>query len=674
MPTLVLILGIISVTMFIWSHYIREQLRIRDIPQDDVLMEMSNEISNFHLWLDEYLVGHTAVSPDQARTHLNRIMALSQALLKGGVSDEHGFDLKPLKNPEMRAKTEKVHSLLIKFNDYADQRINNKKITGVDIAQDQQFDKLYNEILNEIQGVKQILMRNMSDHESQSRILVRIILFIWILIVLIAVIGLWNREQGLKSAEKELKDSEEQFRALIENSSDFTMILNEDGVYKYISPSVKRISEFSPQDVLAKNISEFVHPDDEHFINETIHKAFQNPGQVFSIADFRMRTGKEENRWSNLEGLFAAMPDTPGINGIVANCRDISKRKKAEYALKKALTEVEQLKNRLQAENIYLQDEIKIEHNFEEIISRNVGFKEVLDKIVQVAPTDSTVLVLGETGTGKELLARAIHNVSNRAERPLVKVDCAALPANLIESELFGHEQGAFTGARNRKIGRFELADGGTVFLDEIGELPLELQVKLLRIIQDGELERLGGSKTIKVNVRIIAATNRDLKQEVEAGTFREDLFYRLNVFPIKTPPLRARKDDIPMLVNHFIKKYSTKVGKKIESIPQNVMDSLQTYNWPGNIRELENIIERAVILTKGFTLELDDPLEHPSKPLEESENLLTLKENERTFIFKMLEECNWVIQGEQGAAARLGIPPSTLRDRMKKHRLQKPQ
>ena len=246
---------------------------------------------------------------------------------------------------------------------------------------------------------------------------------------------------------------------------------------------------------------------------------------------------------------------------------DITDRKRAEEALKTALSEVEKLKNRLEDENSYLQNEIKLTHNFEEIIGKSEALKNILEKVQQVAATDSTVLILGETGTGKELIARAVHNISGRSDRPLVKVNCAALPANIIESELFGHEKGVFTGAYARKIGRFELANRGTIFLDEIGDLSMDLQVKLLHVLQDGEFERLGSPNTIKVDIRIIAATNRDLEKAVENGTFREDLYYRLNVFPIKVPSLRERKEDIPFLVNHFIKKFCKKIGRKINSV-----------------------------------------------------------------------------------------------------------
>ena len=346
---------------------------------------------------------------------------------------------------------------------------------------------------------------------------------------------------------------------------------------------------------------------------------------------------------------------------------EITERQRAEEALKKALTEVEHLKDRLQAENTYLQNEIKIEHNYEEIISLSDAFKLILHQVEQVAPTDAAVLILGETGTGKELVARAVHSTSDRRDRPLVKVNCAALPANLIESELFGHEKGAFTGAHAQRTGRFELADGGTLFLDEIGDLPLDLQAKMLRVLQEGEFERLGNPKTIKVDVRVIAATNRDLNTAVENGEFRKDLFYRLNVFPIVCPPLRERREDIPVLAHHFLFKYGAKIGKRIETIPDKVLESLQAYDWPGNVRELENVIERAIILTRGSALELDEQFNRRATPPETGQQPLTLQASERASILRALEECDWVIEGESGAAARLDLPASSLRSRMRK-------
>ena len=290
--------------------------------------------------------------------------------------------------------------------------------------------------------------------------------------------------------------------------------------------------------------------------------------------------------------------------------QEIIKHQQTEKKLRKALKEIEQLKDQVESDYTYLREELKLEHNFEDIIGQSDPLKYVLFKIEQVAATDATVLLLGETGTGKELIARAVHNRSTRKNRPLVKLDCATLAPNLIESELFGREKGAFTGAQERQVGRFEFADGSTIFLDEIGELPSALQVKLLRVIQDGEFERLGGNRPIKVDVRIIAATNRNLENEIRDGHFRKDLWYRLNVFPITLPPLRQRADDIPLLVNEFVNRYSKKVGKVITKIPEKTIESLKKYPWPGNIRELQNVIERSVINTPGTVLNLADKLE----------------------------------------------------------------
>ncbi len=352
---------------------------------------------------------------------------------------------------------------------------------------------------------------------------------------------------------------------------------------------------------------------------------------------------------------------------------EIIERIKAETKLTQTVQELELLKNKLQEENIYLKQEIKIQHNFEEIISQSPQLSEVLKKLEQVAKTDSTVLILGETGTGKELIARAVHNISLRRKQPLVKVNCAALPANLIESELFGHEKGAFTGALSKKIGRFELANNGTIFLDEIGDLPLELQSKLLRVLQEGEFERLGSSQTLKVDVRIIAATNRKLEEEVKKGDFREDLYYRLNVFPLNLPPLRERDSDIPLLVNHFISKYSKKIGREILKVPIQIMDALKRYSWPGNVRELENVIERAVILSENGILNVDDRFINTDFNTEDDENSQTMQEIEKAHIIKALDDCNYIIEGKRGAAKKLGMPPSTLRDRMKKYNISKP-
>ena len=346
--------------------------------------------------------------------------------------------------------------------------------------------------------------------------------------------------------------------------------------------------------------------------------------------------------------------------------KDISGRKEKEHALRQALHELETLKNRLEDENVYLQEEIQIVHDHRNMVGRSIALQKVFSQIQQAAETDANVLILGETGTGKELVARTIHHMGERRDRPLIKVNCAALPDRLIESELFGHEKGAFTDALSRRVGRFELADKGTLFLDEIGDLPLALQVKLLRVLQEGKFERLGDSKTCYVDVRVISATNQNLEQLIQEDRFRKDLFYRLNTFPILCPPLRERKEDIPDLAAYFTTKFSEKVGKKIESIPKKVIKRLQDYHWPGNVRELENILERAVIISPGRSLVIGDwfaPESHKNK----TNPIVPLSENERQHILKALALTRGRVSGNKGAATLLGINPNTLTSRMKK-------
>jgi len=351
---------------------------------------------------------------------------------------------------------------------------------------------------------------------------------------------------------------------------------------------------------------------------------------------------------------------------------------------------MERERARLAAQNVYLQEEIRSVHNFEEIIGQSPAQLDVLEKVQRVARTDATVLITGETGTGKELIARAIHSASQRRDKPLIKVNCAALPAGLVESELFGHEKGAFSGAISRRVGRFELANGGTIFLDEVGEVPLDVQVKLLRVLQEREFERIGGTNPIKVDVRVIAATNRDLVKFIRGGKFREDLYYRLNVFPIALPPLRDREADVPLLVHVLVARFAARVGVRIDSVGKATMERLSRYSWPGNVRELENVLERAVILSNGPTLEIDpevfasaaatrsanaDPLTPsgseregppaagagPTPPLE------SLESSTRNHILAAFEQSGWVIDGPRGAAKILGLHPNTLRSRMKK-------
>ncbi|MBU5614691.1 sigma 54-interacting transcriptional regulator [Geomonas sp. Red51] len=402
-----------------------------------------------------------------------------------------------------------------------------------------------------------------------------------------------------------------------------------------------------------------------------------------SVVDGTIARRLKEDLQKSHDNLESTVSERTGklarANQMLA--REVEERKKTEESLQDACSEIKRLKDRLQAENIYLQQEVARQYNSCEIIGQSEALSQVMARIEQVAPMDATVLLQGETGTGKGMAARAIHRSSARRERPMITVNCTTLPATLVESELFGREKGAFTGAFARQIGRFELADGGTIFLDEIGDLPLELQSKLLRVIQDGEFERLGANHTIKTDVRIIAATNRNLEQEIRTGRFREDLYYRLNVFPISMPPLRQRSEDIPLLVEFFLAKFNKKIGREITTVPSETMRALQKYHWPGNVRELESVIERAVITSQGSTLQVLDQFNNfrmkedaanntgpaANEEREEGEGIKTLVDLERDYILGVLLKTGWRIEGASGAAGILGLNASTLRARMRK-------
>jgi len=480
-----------------------------------------------------------------------------------------------------------------------------------------------------------------------------------------------------KRAEEALEQLRRRNELILHAAGEGIYGLDLHGNTTFVNPAAARMIGWKAEELIGKPQHDILHhskPDGTPYPKEEcpIYAAFRD-GAVHHVTDevFWRKDGTS----FPVGYISTPIRDERGkLVGAVVTFEDITERKRAEQALRNALDEVEQLKSRLQAEKNYLQEEIKLDHNFEEIISRSDALKMVLRKVEQVASTDATVLILGETGTGKELFVRAIHNLSLRKDRPLVKVNCAALPPGLIESELFGHEKGAFTGALSRKIGRFELADGGTIFLDEIGDLPLDLQAKLLRVLQERAFERLGNPRPINVDVRVIAATNRDVTKAITAGNFREDLYYRLNVFPIALPPLRERTGDIPLLVRHFARRYGQKVGKVIDKIPQKVMTALQAYSWPGNVRELENIIERAVILSPGSILQLDEMLDVVRTIEAQPTTSLTLEEVEQNHILKVLEVTGWRIEGKRGAAVRLGLNPSTLRSRIEKLNIQKPQ
>jgi formate hydrogenlyase transcriptional activator len=376
-------------------------------------------------------------------------------------------------------------------------------------------------------------------------------------------------------------------------------------------------------------------------------------GSVFGLLSFAMT--REERSWSETALM--------GFNLITQVFANVLTRKRMEEQLEGRLREIENLKQRVEQENIYLKEEVKLLVEHKDIVRQHAAMKKVLAQAELVAGTDSTVLLLGETGTGKELVARAIHRMSLRKDRMLVTLNCASLPPTLIESELFGRERGAYTGAMTKMIGRFEIADGSTLFLDEIGEFPFELQSKLLRVLEEGKFERLGSTKPLHVNVRIIAATNRNLEQEVEDGKFRRDLFYRLKVFPIMIPPLRERPEDIPLLVRAFVKEFQKKMGKEIENIPKKTIQSLQSYSWPGNVRELRNVIEHAMILNKGKTLDV----QVPKHTYPETDSTGTLEYMERRHIVSVLEKTGWRIAGQGGAAQVLGLKRTTLQAKMKK-------
>jgi PAS domain S-box-containing protein len=383
------------------------------------------------------------------------------------------------------------------------------------------------------------------------------------------------------------------------------------------------------------------------------------------------RLNSNNNRWYHI--VSQPIKDQKGnVVSVLESNTDITERKRVELAKDQAMKEVEGLKNRLVEENIYLKLEMRAARSTSKIIGKSNAIEYVMIRVEEVAKTDASVLVEGETGTGKELVSQAIHENSRRHDKSFIKVNCAALPANLIESELFGHEKGAFTGADKPRIGRFEMADGGTLFLDEISELHLDLQPKLLRILEDGSFERVGGSKTMKVDVRVIAATNRDLRQEVKQGRFRPDLFYRLNVYPISVPSLKKRREDIPLLVDHFVPQLASRIGKHIDQISPWSMEQLVDYDWPGNVRELKNVLERAVITSSGAVLRLPAALftekqNGPSKASDNEDDLVSLISVEKSHILKVLEATGWRIDGPNGAAKILDINTSTLRSRMKK-------
>jgi formate hydrogenlyase transcriptional activator len=471
-------------------------------------------------------------------------------------------------------------------------------------------------------------------------------------------------EQRLTQAEQALRDSEVKYRVLMDDAPAAILLADEEGHIVEANRQAERLLGLPRADIARLHLS-------------TLH-----PENAFAALSPRSEDPPQNGRCSVLDTLVfkgdgseisvdvtASLVTFGGRKVSQVVLHDITERKRAEEELRTAFAEIRVLKEQLEAENVYLREEVKLSHIHGDIVGESPAIKRTLALAEQVAPTDSTVLIYGETGTGKELLARSIHNLSPRKDRPLVTVNCAAMPSTLIESELFGREKGAYTGALSRQAGRFEVADRSTLFLDEVGELSPEAQAKLLRVLQEGKFERLGCSNTVTVNVRVIAATNSDLRQAVGAGRFREDLFYRLNVFPITIPPLRERREDIPLLVWTFVREFSEKMGKRIESIPKQTIEALSGHPWPGNIRALRNTIERAMILSTDTTLQVELPDALPGVP-----SLAGLDDNEeRDLVARTLEAAGWRIRGKGGAAEQLGLKPTTLEYRIKRLGIQRP-
>ena len=510
-----------------------------------------------------------------------------------------------------------------------------------------------------------------------------------------------NLQSLVESRTAELRTSEARQRLLLDLNNAVVTCLDRDSLFAAVAKALQRVIPFDRAALVLHDAARDVFtvlgvatptpsidaiPLGTEWPREGGRSGFiLDTGKPLLTPDLRAAAPFVEHPYLLREGILSAASVPMAIKGRIIGTLNVGSRDLARYdendvSLLVAIAEqvalaienllayeqIATLKRRLEEENLYLQEEARTEAAFGEVVGRSTGILGVLARVRDVAETDSTVLLTGETGTGKELIVRAIHGLSPRRDKILVKVNCAALPAGVVESELFGHEKGAFTGALARKIGRFEIADGGTLFLDEVGDLPMELQAKLLRVLQEGEFERVGGTRTLKVQVRLITATNRDLGKAVADGSFRADLFYRLAVFPIHVPPLRERRDDVPDLVRHFVAIYAAKLGKKIAPPSTEALNRLRAYAWPGNVRELQNVIERAVILAKKGRLEVGDALVDPARGVPKK-RARSLEEVERQHILAVLEETGWRVSGEKGAAKVLGLKRTTLEAKMQK-------
>ncbi|MEE4114127.1 MAG: sigma 54-interacting transcriptional regulator [Desulfobacteraceae bacterium] len=470
-----------------------------------------------------------------------------------------------------------------------------------------------------------------------------------------------------READQALRDSEERLSLAASAAEAGLWGIDADTDRLWATDKLREIFQFAPDEELSfERFLETVHPDDRQIARETLARCLQSRELV--RLEYRIVRPAGGVSWIVSRGRsYPGTSDQP--ERVMGVSIDITERKEMAVRLQQHLGEIERLKRQLEQENVYLRDEILLRHGHKGIIARSKSMKQILAQVEQVAVTDASVLLTGETGTGKELLARAIHNLSGRKERTLITINCAALPSTLIESELFGREKGAYTGALTRMAGRFEVADRSTLLLDEVAELPIDLQAKLLRVLEEGRFERVGSTKSLKVDVRIIAATNRDLSEEIAAGRFRKDLYYRLSVFPLSIPPLRERPEDIPLLVWHFVKQNEKKLGKRIARIPRRNMEALKGYAWPGNARELRNIVEHAMISSSGGRLAINPPILGP----ENAAFTETLEDVERNHILSVLSKTGWRVTGKNGAAEILGLKRTTLQARMKKLGIKRP-
>ena len=564
-------------------------------------------------------------------------------------------------------------------------RINKKFCDIVGYSEDEMLALTFQDITHpddlaeDLEYVQQVLKGGIETYSVDKRYYRKDGSVVWINLTVSMVFERGGSPNYFVSVIKNISEQKKAEKAL-RNSHDFLEHLTSavpDAILsvKYPERTINWVNDsfnvvgYAAEDYIGQSTKKFFANPEDYDLVGGLHQEAIRKGENMIRTEVMVR--HKDGRAFPAELTASFFKEKEKLTEVTAMVRDITDRKQAETDLKQSIKQVRKLQKQLQAESTYLQEEIKLEHNFENIIGQSESLKYVLHRIEMVAPQDTTVLILGETGTGKEVIARAVHRLSSRKKRPLVKVNCAALPSELIESELFGREKGAFTGATTTQAGRFELANGSTLFLDEIGEMPFELQAKLLRVLESGEFERLGSSRTLYADVRIIAATNRNLEEEVQNKRFREDLWYRLKIFPISSPPLRDRTEDIPLLVNSFVQVFERKMGKGADTmkISKRSMQELQSYPWPGNVRELKHMVESAFIAADGNKLHFDLP---------GTANALTskfksLEEMEREYILEVLQSKNWKIEGKDSASLLLGMNPSTLRSRLKRLGIKKP-